>query len=163
MIRRPPRSTLFPYTTLFRSLPGKHTGGHQEPPNHRHRHRRTRHTTKITMTITITSLNTRSMLRLEKRATVFRHLSTQPADIYLLQECAIPYKEMDALLEGEWTRGDSLWSGSNTARADGVGMLVANPFLRQTSHRVVESGRILARSEERRVGKECRSRWSPYH
>src|SRR2546426_6484724 len=24
MIRRPPRSTLFPYTTLFRSLPGLH-------------------------------------------------------------------------------------------------------------------------------------------
>src|SRR2546426_6716244 len=24
-------------------------------------------------------------------------------------------------------------------------------------------GRIIARSEERRVGKECRSRWSPYH
>ena len=23
--------------------------------------------------------------------------------------------------------------------------------------------RALARSEERRVGKECRSRWSPYH
>ena len=23
--------------------------------------------------------------------------------------------------------------------------------------------RILSRSEERRVGKECRSRWSPYH
>src|SRR5258708_26065184 len=27
MIRRPPRSTLFPYTTLFRSFPG-HTPGH---------------------------------------------------------------------------------------------------------------------------------------
>ena len=24
-------------------------------------------------------------------------------------------------------------------------------------------GAILVRSEERRVGKECRSRWSPYH
>src|SRR2546427_9768560 len=24
-------------------------------------------------------------------------------------------------------------------------------------------GRALSRSEERRVGKECRSRWSPYH
>ena len=24
-------------------------------------------------------------------------------------------------------------------------------------------GRVLQRSEERRVGKECRSRWSPYH
>ena len=23
--------------------------------------------------------------------------------------------------------------------------------------------RVTARSEERRVGKECRSRWSPYH
>ena len=30
---------------------------------------------------------------------------------------------------------------------------------------VDEQGKILgrARSEERRVGKECRSRWSPYH
>ena len=29
----------------------------------------------------------------------------------------------------------------------------------------IESGNvtILTRSEERRVGKECRSRWSPYH
>src|SRR3712207_7367545 len=27
MIRRPPRSTLFPYTTLFRSLPLRHTKG----------------------------------------------------------------------------------------------------------------------------------------
>ena len=26
-----------------------------------------------------------------------------------------------------------------------------------------ESGLIPTRSEERRVGKECRSRWSPYH
>ena len=25
------------------------------------------------------------------------------------------------------------------------------------------AGELLARSEERRVGKECRSRWSPYH
>ena len=26
-----------------------------------------------------------------------------------------------------------------------------------------EQGELLTRSEERRVGKECRSRWSPYH
>ena len=26
-----------------------------------------------------------------------------------------------------------------------------------------EVDKALARSEERRVGKECRSRWSPYH
>ena len=28
---------------------------------------------------------------------------------------------------------------------------------------VRETARIIKRSEERRVGKECRSRWSPYH
>ena len=28
---------------------------------------------------------------------------------------------------------------------------------------VMKSGGISRRSEERRVGKECRSRWSPYH
>ena len=28
---------------------------------------------------------------------------------------------------------------------------------------VINQGLGMARSEERRVGKECRSRWSPYH
>src|SRR5690242_21206835 len=28
---------------------------------------------------------------------------------------------------------------------------------------VAREGSVLLRSEERRVGKECRSRWSPYH
>ena len=28
---------------------------------------------------------------------------------------------------------------------------------------IKRSGCLAARSEERRVGKECRSRWSPYH
>src|SRR2546430_13419473 len=32
MIRRPPRSTLFPYTTLFRSLPTTRPGGHHQCP-----------------------------------------------------------------------------------------------------------------------------------
>src|SRR5256885_16749348 len=32
MIRRPPRSTLFPYTTLFRSLPQLHGGGGVDGP-----------------------------------------------------------------------------------------------------------------------------------
>jgi len=34
----------------------------------------------------------------------------------------------------------------------------------KTSWRVeVDEEQLLERSEERRVGKECRSRWSPYH
>src|SRR6185312_16962817 len=31
MIRRPPRSTLFPYTTLFRSAPGRHAAARRPP------------------------------------------------------------------------------------------------------------------------------------
>src|SRR6266702_8054663 len=38
MIRRPPRSTLFPYTTLFRSPPGQRTG--RAPPRGGRRARR---------------------------------------------------------------------------------------------------------------------------
>ena len=30
-------------------------------------------------------------------------------------------------------------------------------------HKDIKPANILIRSEERRVGKECRSRWSPYH
>src|SRR2546427_11546865 len=32
-----------------------------------------------------------------------------------------------------------------------------------TLHRKFNGRRLELRSEERRVGKECRSRWSPYH
>ena len=33
----------------------------------------------------------------------------------------------------------------------------------EANGRVLTPGLIAPRSEERRVGKECRSRWSPYH
>src|SRR3712207_1232695 len=44
----------------------------------------------------------------------------------------------------------------------------AAPHLREPAKKEREEGRevfrkIVNRSEERRVGKECRSRWSPYH
>ena len=34
---------------------------------------------------------------------------------------------------------------------------------RSTGQGSGKAGKVLLRSEERRVGKECRSRWSPYH
>ena len=36
-------------------------------------------------------------------------------------------------------------------------------FLRLPRQEVYELNAQVGRSEERRVGKECRSRWSPYH
>ena len=39
----------------------------------------------------------------------------------------------------------------------------ANPFAREAKNKKPRILTITQRSEERRVGKECRSRWSPYH
>src|SRR5947207_9932904 len=49
MIRRPPRSTLFPYTTLFRSLLPDDRRGGQEParPGARRRERSEEHTSEL--------------------------------------------------------------------------------------------------------------------
>ena len=56
---------------------------------------------------------------------------------------------------------DTLWYSEGRIVADGYVVRIAIPFrsLRFRSDAVQEWGR----SEERRVGKECRSRWSPYH
>src|SRR2546422_10935403 len=98
MIRRPPRSTLFPYTTLFRSI-GIGVG---------------------------------------------------------------PQSFGDTLLQGFQGLGVRVVSlASLNVRA------ILQALASRTNVRVLSTPRVLAlnneRSEERRVGKECRSRWSPYH
>src|SRR2546430_15706495 len=55
--------------------------------------------------------------------------------------------------------------GEEDARAPGAGVVELEVRVRTTvgpEAPVVEQGGS-ERSEERRVGKECRSRWSPYH
>ena len=58
------------------------------------------------------------------------------------------------------TRRNERLNATFDAMVDGV-------FVYDASGRVIQSNAtaqaFLARSEERRVGKECRSRWSPYH
>ena len=45
-----------------------------------------------------------------------------------------------------------------------IGLWMANVSLAQKTFRnPIITGMNPDRSEERRVGKECRSRWSPYH
>src|SRR3989454_9493151 len=100
MIRRPPRSTLFPYTTLFRS---------------------------------------ESLAAALSEIVGARHVRT-------------------ALPERVTYARDGL---PTHRRVPGVVVLPGS------RDEVVAVVRLLAalgvRSEERRVGKECRSRWSPYH
>ena len=51
----------------------------------------------------------------------------------------------------------------NTAVA--VLYVIGNSRIRQKEKNtdILMKGIVMFRSEERRVGKECRSRWSPYH
>src|SRR3712207_9575605 len=109
MIRRPPRSTLFPYTTLFRST----DRAARAPVRHDRLHavtgRRTRRCGAMTSTTTW---------------------------VYDFSEGGRDQKD---LLGGK---------GANLAEMTNLGLPVPPGF---------------TRSEERRVGKECRSRWSPYH
>src|SRR2546422_11729515 len=100
MIRRPPRSTLFPYTTLFRSR-----NEHVQPLH-------------------------------------------QLGDLLAVQVAA-------ELVE---------------LRLAGLGLVLPlvvaafqAPHIGPVRRRRVVRAEQIERSEERRVGKECRSRWSPYH
>src|SRR5256885_17213945 len=99
MIRRPPRSTLFPYTTLFRSVKF-HDG------------------TPFTARDVVFSLN---------------RAKGENAQVKSLLSSMEEAKAVDDLTVQVKTKGPNLIFPDNL------------------------------RSEERRVGKECRSRWSPYH
>src|SRR3712207_8134726 len=76
-----------------------------------------------------------------------------------VQTCALPIlkgPEMNATIPGFWIIGALMawaiawrWQGGLVA---GLLLCVADFGVRDE-----------VRSEERRVGKECRSRWSPYH
>ena len=66
------------------------------------------------------------------------------------------------VFEGDWRAAQRpSW---NYRLADGGGVLLdMMPHWRYVLDNVFGAVKSITRSEERRVGKECRSRWSPYH
>src|SRR2546425_7796991 len=88
-----------------------------------------------------------------------REATRSMALAYILLMTLVPDDD-ESKFEGVlvWIRQWGIWS-ETTER---VGMnIVASIRLAKGEARSVDEAR--ARSEERRVGKECRSRWSPYH
>src|SRR2546427_13282856 len=118
MIRRPPRSTLFPYTTLFRSEALKRKGAQVTTP-------------------VIAQVREAQMQKW-----VFGvGMSTDTGPRLSVDHIhnRLPWLGWRAVTRMRFDRKNPLISTQWTALPDET------------------------RSEERRVGKECRSRWSPYH
>ena len=74
-------------------------------------------------TASIASLNTRGLNDPAKCLTAFNFLQSEGCDIFLLQECNIPYKDNYKVFEERWTYGQSVWSGDNNNRSSGVAIL----------------------------------------
>src|SRR5256884_8355575 len=133
MIRRPPRSTLFPYTTLFRSnLKGANVGDHKDfdveyPADYPDEKLAGK---KFHYAVEILGIKTKKLPELND------DFAKDVSEAKTLEELKTKVREG---LEHE----------------------------RDHRHKELLHERVLAelvkRSEERRVGKECRSRWSPYH
>ena len=62
---------------------------------------------------------------------------------------------------------DTLHIKNEMGDLKGRGYILANANIKTNLKKIKSNGSIIVReggrSEERRVGKECRSRWSPYH
>src|SRR3712207_9163701 len=128
MIRRPPRSTLFPYTTLFRSI------DHGLP------------------------------LVFYDRICTGVNASRVVVDDYMGA-----YTAVNHLIETGCRRiafyGTSMKLEISKNRYNGYRDALLNNGIEPDEHliRYCDNRAAAERSEERRVGKECRSRWSPYH
>src|SRR5256884_9718872 len=140
MIRRPPRSTLFPYTTLFRSCAGyEGSYGHEEQD------------AKTYAEWGIDYLKydwcgARNLYKDEEMQAVYQIMGEALLKVgrpILYSLCQYGRAEV-------WKWGPEV--GGNTSRTTGD--------IRDTWESMSKIG---FRSEERGVGKECRSRWWPFH
>src|SRR2546427_8201444 len=76
-----------------------------------------------------------------------------------VQTCALPICELAVLLAAHGARDKDAQVADAVMRSEDDGLVVGGNVLVVA----VQVGDPAQRSEERRVGKECRSRWSPYH
>src|SRR2546427_1781529 len=78
-----------------------------------------------------------------------------------VQTCALPISALATTRSTAPARSGRLWSKSRPSAATTVAFSIPAADRHRVTACAFFSRR--SRSEERRVGKECRSRWSPYH
>src|SRR2546430_5462433 len=79
-----------------------------------------------------------------------------------VQTCALPILGDILVVESSAPDNSASWLEVLDARTGSMLRRFPAPIATMAAPSVAR-GLILWRSEERRVGKECRSRWSPYH
>src|SRR3989449_10038252 len=144
MIRRPPRSTLFPYTTLFRSV--------DLDSLHVERWRVPREVGRRLMAVEV-------VLRVTPRRRSHHLRDTVVVDAHLLDPV---YRDEHVDERGRMETLDLLLGEKRAHAGVASALEVCIATGRERLFSLDQDPRQL-RSEERRVGKECRSRWSPYH
>ena len=95
------------------------------------------------MAISLFSVNVRSIRDKRRCASTLGFLASQKCDVYMLQECSIPYTQSYKHLEQQWTLGPSFWSGGNSSRSVGVATLVRGKCFTVDSVTELEGGRAL--------------------
>ena len=189
MIRRPPRSTLFPYTTLFRSSMRVRGRIRQPRPVSAGRMDAARGLRSDSRRAPDLDPYGAGQYQQSHAGNEEPHGFSDPegASSQLSASCLRPIRSAltpapetkgeerqkrkerekapagiaapaDRIAEGDYPLRSASSSSITTRRislaANGRPIARAFALIRSSSHR---------RSEERRVGKECRSRWSPYH
>ena len=82
---------------------------------------------------------------------------------YISPEASMTWIFRDGVLETKVTGGTFTISKTLRTKIESVLAKMINYWQQYFFRDVMEKGALRTRSEERRVGKECRSRWSPYH
>ena len=95
------------------------------------------------MDLTISTLNVRSVRSGVRAQTVLSFLRDFKSDVFLLQECGLPFLKNYRIWEEKWPSGPSIWSGSNQNKNDGVAILIKNPRVQVKGSTVVKDGRAL--------------------
>src|SRR3712207_4323732 len=178
MIRRPPRSTLFPYTTLFRSrllLQIRDAVAEYERTLIAERMRRGR-LAKLRAGVLLPWTYAPYGYRMSPdRPRDPQGVTTDAAEAAVVAELFAMYREpgtslMQLAMHLD-ARGVPTPSGTPRWSSPTIRGILRNPtytgqvYAQRTRYRAPTHRRSAThpRSEERRVGKECRSRWSPAH
>src|ERR1041385_2838230 len=108
------------------------------------------------------------MLRFEP-LTLHAALATQTSRVGLVATASTTYSAPFSIARAfasldKLSGGRAGWNVVTTSMPEAAGNFGSTPMDHATRYEsAAEFVEVVQRSEERRVGKECRSRWSPYH